>query len=127
MKKGAIIAACALGACASMAVVASWWISPAHRVEQRVRQHLFDPDSAQFSGVTWNAKKEAGCGTVNAKNRMGGYTGATHFVIFNDGQMSFQPHRLSAEAAPEDKLVQIRKEMDYIDLVKNMCEAGGSD
>ena len=44
-----------------------------------VKKLLNDPDSAQFSDLTKGKSKGDVCGTVNAKNRMGGYAGATPF------------------------------------------------
>jgi len=48
--------------------------------KREVRQHLVDPSSAQFESVHENPNTGAVCGLVNAKNRMGGYVGATPFV-----------------------------------------------
>jgi len=44
-----------------------------------VKKLLNDPDSAQFSGLMDGTGKGNVCGFVNAKNRMGGYVGATPF------------------------------------------------
>lgn len=64
--------------------------------EQAVVSRLIDPDSARiewpygFMNGTWKPvfqKKIEGywtCGRVNAKNRMGGYTGNTSFVVVLD-------------------------------------------
>lgn len=48
--------------------------------KRAVRQGLIDPDSAKFESVFTNQKSGAVCGFVNAKNRMGGYVGASPFV-----------------------------------------------
>ncbi len=71
-------------------------------IEQRIRASLKDPSSAQFS---WPNDFVAGqhqplaakpiygwvtCGTVNAKNSFGGYTGAQAvLVVVRDGQVLF--------------------------------------
>lgn len=47
-----------------------------------VKQHLRDPQSAQFSDVTANA--ESACGFVNSKNGYGGYAGRQPFVVVGD-------------------------------------------
>jgi hypothetical protein len=64
--------------------------------EAAVRKQLVDPGSAQFEWPygfiygTWKpllAKRIEGywtCGQINARNRMGGYTGATYFVVVMD-------------------------------------------
>lgn len=44
-----------------------------------VKRLLNDPDSAQFSELKNGKNKGDVCGMVNAKNRMGGYVGATPF------------------------------------------------
>jgi hypothetical protein len=67
-------------------------------IEQTIRANLIDPDSARFTwpydfnllttkvifSKTWNGWTT--CGTVNARNRMGGYTGASAVkVVFDKG------------------------------------------
>ncbi|HEX8554668.1 MAG TPA: SHOCT domain-containing protein [Sphingomonas sp.] len=64
--------------------------------EQSLRGRLIDPDSARiewprgFTYGTWKpllSKRIEGywtCGLVNARNRMGGYTGSTAFVVVLD-------------------------------------------
>lgn len=64
--------------------------------EQALRSRLIDPDSARiewprgFLYGTWKpllSKRIEGywtCGLVNARNRMGGYTGSTAFVVVMD-------------------------------------------
>lgn len=47
--------------------------------ETSVKGLLNDPDSAKFTEVKPGAGKGSYCGFVNAKNRMGGYVGATPF------------------------------------------------
>lgn len=64
--------------------------------EQAVRARLVDPDSAKFNWL-WGyqqgyfkpmlAKRVHGyysCGLINARNRMGGYTGNTYFLVVID-------------------------------------------
>jgi len=64
--------------------------------ETSLRARLIDPDSARiewpygFTYGTWKpilAKRVEGywtCGSINARNRMGGYTGSTSFVVVLD-------------------------------------------
>jgi len=54
---------------------------------QKVKDSLIDSDSAKFKNQKGN------CGEVNAKNRMGGYTGFSRYIYF-----------------PEDKSVVIESE-----------------
>lgn len=44
-----------------------------------IRKLLNDPESAQFTDLKNGKNKGDVCGMVNAKNRMGGYVGATPF------------------------------------------------
>lgn len=47
--------------------------------QQAVLESLKDPSSARF-GRFWYAPGKAACGTVNAKNAFGGYTGEQRFI-----------------------------------------------
>lgn len=65
--------------------------------EATLKSTLFDPSSAQIvytNGFQWGYAKPLigrrtwgwiACGTLNAKNRMGGYVGASGFWIMSDG------------------------------------------
>ena len=49
---------------------------------ERVKEQLFDPESAQFRNVHEGVERKNGwivCGEVNGKNRFGGYTGFKKF------------------------------------------------
>lgn len=64
--------------------------------ESGLKSNLFDPGSAQIvynGGFQWGYAKSLigkrtwgwiACGTINAKNRMGGYVGAEPFWILSD-------------------------------------------
>lgn len=43
-------------------------------IEEKVRRNLFDPEAAKFRNIKGN------CGEINAKNKMGGYTGYRRFI-----------------------------------------------
>lgn len=53
-----------------------------HRYQQLVRSALTDPDSAKFEALSFRRTPQHLylCGRVNARNRMGGYTGFTWFA-----------------------------------------------
>jgi hypothetical protein len=53
-------------------------------VEARVKGHLKDPDSAKFSQLNISKDGSVGCGFVNAKNSMGGYTGDQFFMLVGE-------------------------------------------
>lgn len=95
----------AIGAC----LIVGWWffwetagLTPSERstVEAGVRARLKDPSSATFDTVF--AKPAAGgklvCGLVNAKNALGGYTGARPFVgLMESGSGTFRPQQLAQD------------------------------
>ncbi len=70
------------------------WAVMREQGESQMKNSLFDPVSAQIqysSGFQWGFLKPLiggrthgwiACGSVNAKNRMGGYVGAKGFLIF---------------------------------------------
>lgn len=72
------------------------WLDFRRNAERAVLTGFFDPSSAQFTwpyGFTWGEWKppfqarKTGywtCGTINAKNRMGGYVGSRFFVVVMD-------------------------------------------
>lgn len=47
--------------------------------QRAVRDRLKDPSSAQFGEFRY-VRGKAGCGTVNARNALGGYAGAQRFI-----------------------------------------------
>ena len=53
-----------------------------HKIEAQVREALRDPDSARFGEMSISADGTLACGTVNAKNGMGGYTGDQTFMVY---------------------------------------------
>jgi hypothetical protein len=72
--------------------IATWWFYlPIHTIQSVVKKPLLDPDSAQFSDVTFNRSTGFGCGFVNAKNKMGGYVGRKQFVASLDGKVVMEP------------------------------------
>lgn len=55
--------------------------------KRAIGARMFDPYSAQFENITLGATAKGGpvvCGTVNAKNRMGGYVGRRPFWYIDD-------------------------------------------
>lgn len=72
------------------------WAVIREQGESQLKNVLFDPSSAQIqysSGFQWGFMKPIigkrthgwiACGSINAKNRLGGYVGAAGFFIFVD-------------------------------------------
>ncbi|MFL6727878.1 MAG: hypothetical protein ACJ8FS_15390 [Sphingomicrobium sp.] len=50
-------------------------------VEHAIRAELIDPDAARFRHNLFRTSEDQYCGLVNAKNRMGGYTGYKVFSV----------------------------------------------
>jgi hypothetical protein len=106
----------------SAAGFAAWKIKgPAWRVESSVRENLKDPASAMFTRVEFNPATGAGCGYVNAKNGMGGYTGRSHFILDKDGYVSFEPPRDDGEGTTEKRLEILNKSLAYTTLAMEQC------
>jgi hypothetical protein len=56
----------------------------------QVSEGLVEPESAKFRNMTFNRVSNAVCGEVNARNRMGGFTGFTRFFVI-PGQVTLEP------------------------------------
>jgi hypothetical protein len=91
MKKAVLLAA------AVLALLCLGAIGYRHYLVAQLRQpildRLNDPDSASFRNERyvgpWTVSGGVLCGEVNAKNRMGGYVGYTHYwSIFGDHKLS---------------------------------------
>jgi hypothetical protein len=59
-------------------------IAEKRRAASLIMNHFADPDSVMIANLTFTRLGAAAvfCGRVNAKNRMGAYTGLQPFVIF---------------------------------------------
>jgi hypothetical protein len=102
-------------------VAAGWWFYwPIHQVQTQVKRGLNDPDSAQFSNVTFSRSTKAGCGLVNARNRMGGDVGATAFVLTSAGDVSFEP-REGVSLSLEDKLASLKEQLAFFEFAAKHC------
>lgn len=52
-----------------------------------VRGNLIDPESARFGGISFDDNKSVACIEVNAKNKMGGYTGTQYARLTRMGRV----------------------------------------
>lgn len=61
------------------------------KAQEVIRSVLVDPDSAKFSGAYYVHRNHRNtiCGQANSRNRMGGYVGATTYIVVfdNDGKV----------------------------------------
>lgn len=104
----------AFGACALLATMWATLVAPIATAEDKVRTHLKDPDSARFDGVAANPKTGAICGSVNAKNSHGGYTGRTGFVLVpTTGEFLLEPQHSSTLDDLDAKIAVARARVDY--------------
>lgn len=85
MRIASIVGVLALAACAKPEPLPPVALMPIHTqaIEDGVRRSLKDPDSGKISNVRaarMNDGQIRVCGTVNAKNSYGGYTGGVPFI-----------------------------------------------
>lgn len=93
--------------------------------EYRMRQlkatvgaHLLDPYSAQYRDI--REKDGAICGEVNAKNRMGAYTGYTLFVYVN-GEVHFEDVTDIDSSDSQTKLKALKEHISFLRLALDNC------
>jgi hypothetical protein len=86
-----------------------------------VRLKLADPDSAKFDKI--EKKGDVTCGLVNAKNRLGGYTGFKGFIV-EAGKAEVEVN-LGDLATRLPKACPRSFSLDYIDLLSG--EIGAFD
>jgi hypothetical protein len=82
-------------ALAAAGAAAAWWAvsvrGPQREALQALEEYLHDPESARLKDVRRVASSGAICGRLNAKNRMGGYSGYRDFIVFPDGDVRVEP------------------------------------
>ncbi len=115
---GATVALVALAAASGY----GWthWL-PVHKAEQEVRKQLRDPESARFEHVKVYPGNNAACGLVNARNSMGGYTGARFFVLMN-GVLTLEPERASDGDSTERQIADTLKYLDFLKFAEAFCK-----
>lgn len=123
MRRKIMIAAICLAVLAAVGGGAWWWTvkRPVDTVKQRVLAVLNDPDSAKFGEVVYSKKTDAGCGAVNAKNRMGGYIGFTRFVAYPDGDVRFEPDGDPGAGSTEMRMEATQKKINFLTLAIAAC------
>lgn len=105
----------------------TWWLlfEPVNKVERAVKDTLNDPASAVFKQVAFFKKTGAGCGYVNAKNKMGGYVGFASFILFPDGEVRFEPVEEMESSDPAEKIKVLERRIqqleNWLTLVRANC------
>ena len=89
---------------------------------QAVRSSLKDPESARFSNVYMAADGKYACGDVNAKNSMGGYVGATVFMLqVETGRVEFMPPDADPNQSTQEQIAALEKRVKFVKDVKALC------
>lgn len=95
--------------------------SPEAKVMERVRNQLTDPDSAKFRGLSVNKTGGITCGSVNAKNKMGGYIGFKDFLVSADGVVTFDPDVPSATQSASEIVAASFKKIEFLADFRTHC------
>lgn len=74
-----------------------------------------------FGNVGFFSKSQGACGTVNAKNRMGGYVGFTEFIVEKDGEVTFRPTADTEAGSLEDRSEALKQQIAFLELKKSQC------
>lgn len=99
-------------AAASFFALSARLLEPSHsQIKQAVAAKLRDPASAQFGEIF--GEGETYCGTVNARNGLGGYAGPRRFVYHRE-IVFFEPN---APAAPS-----VSEQADYFEDVHRFAQ-----
>lgn len=123
MPKIRLIAAVASALLLLCVAGAAWHLklSPASRIRSAVMARLTDPNSATFDDLQVDASGRYGCGLVNAKNRMGGYTGFRAFIGGIDGLVEFEPEAPNECAEPAKRAVALQIRLEFKKLADALC------
>lgn len=79
-----------------------------------VKNSLLDGESAQFADLNFYEKSNFVCGTVNAKNKMGGYVGKKKFVANLKTSTSYiDPNREIPDSPKPPSYISIESTIDY--------------
>lgn len=98
------------------------WFSPAAKLTAQVRSTLTDPDSARFESVRINPQSGVACGSVNAKNKLGGYVGSVRFMVSSDGAVIFEPRDPTGNESASDLIGLATKRLDFLVAHRKNCE-----
>jgi len=115
-----------LTAVALLGVVASsayWYLiaSPQTAIGNLVGRHLTDPESAQFRDVRKNAETGVWCGTVNSKNKMGGYVGHRIFMVLADQSVTMDPKSNPVASSAAELFKQTMQIIEFGSALRTNC------
>ena len=104
----------------------AWWGGYVHtyQAQQQVRAAMLDPDSARFANVKYHQRTRNTCGYVNGRNRMGGYTGNTPFILLSDGEVRFGPQAPDASGL-QARLEQVEANIAFLKQIALFCPEDG--
>lgn len=104
---------------------AGYWVwnsrfSPEATGIERAKRYLKDPDSARFDDIHTTPKGVV-CGTVNAKNSLGGYVGYRQFILFPDGDMRWEPLGAPSTAPTIEQVNAAQERVNFVTLALANC------
>ena len=70
-----------------------------------------------FEQVKYVGSTGATCGYVNAKNRMGAFTGDTPFVVEKSGTVTFAPIENPEVGSTEDRIKSLHTQINFLDKI----------
>lgn len=87
-------------------------------IQNVVRESLIDPGSAQFGEIVMSTRQRYACVGVNARNRLGGYTGMKQVMVarLTDGEPTWASLGDASEVAHRD--VSQRVCLDWINRME---------
>jgi hypothetical protein len=92
------------------ACIALMGCSDSTAAKDAVLETLIDPESARFGEISFSRSGKLACVEVNAKNRMGGYTGDNQVVVaeLDDGKWAVVDE---AEEMSHDSCIKLIDQM----------------
>ena len=116
--------AAAFGIAVFAVVVTGWWAStymiPVRQVRDAVQEKLGGGEPARFEQVIFNKATRVGCGYALVKNRAGGGTERTHFILFPNGELALAPAD-TAEGDAAQQIAALEKQARYAALIVSNC------
>ena len=121
MKRPVIVAAVLLAIAFTSYFAWHELFSPEAKLQSNVRRALTDPESARFEGVHINRQSGISCGRVNAKNKLGGYSGFVRFLVSAAGTVVFEPKDPTGTETASELIGLAGRKIDFLVGHKNAC------
>ena len=119
------IVAALFGIAFSAVCVTGWWaytyLRPVWDVRKAVQAKLGQAESPTFEHVSFNKATGVGCGFVDLKARAGSTVGKTHFILFSNGDLRFEPKADPKQTETAQQVAALQKQVDYAKLIESSC------